>query len=311
MNGALAAVRALHFAATLSLEGAIVFRVAALAPAFDRARQSVPAGLRSFLASMTAASWIVAVLSAAGWLFVLGGVIAGVSPVAALQRGTDWILLTQTKIGMVWQASGGLALMLAFVWLSSRSPRGLIWKNLLAVLLVLAFAGSLTWAGHGAATPGAVGDFHLAADILHLVAAGIWLGGLLPFATLMGWARGDAKRILAARNAAERFSLLALVCVLHLLGSGIVNSWVLVGNVSGLTGTLYGRLLLAKIGLFLSMLGFAAVNRLHLMPRLKDGTSAARAAARRLALHSVCEVILGLAVLGIVGVLGMLPPPAH
>jgi putative copper export protein len=36
---------------------------------------------------------------------------------------------------------------------------------------------------------------------------------------------------------------------------------VILGGIDALTGTLYGRLLIAKVGLFLLMLAFAGVNR--------------------------------------------------
>jgi putative copper export protein len=88
-----------------------------------------------------------------------------------------------------------------------------------------------------------------------------------------------------------------------------------VGSVSALTETLYGRPLLAKIGLFLLMLGFATVNRLRLTPRITAdavaGLEQPRRITGRLARNSVYEFALGLVVLTIVGVLGTLPPASH
>ncbi|HEY6834190.1 MAG TPA: CopD family protein [Pseudolabrys sp.] len=108
---------------------------------------------------------------------------------------------------------------------------------------------------------------------------------------------------------------LAIVSVLILLLTGIVNTYVLVGSLSGPAGTLYGELLLTKLGLFLFMLGFAAVNRLGLTPCLSRAPSAGVEQRRHtvdlLARNSIFEFALSLAVLTIVSVLGTLPPPSH
>jgi putative copper resistance protein D len=42
--------------------------------------------------------------------------------------------------------------------------------------------------------------------------------------------------------------------------TGVFNSWVIVGSLTGLVSTAYGRLLLFKIALFFAMLSLAAVN---------------------------------------------------
>jgi hypothetical protein len=81
---------------------------------------------------------------------------------------------------------------------------------------------------------------------------------------------------------------------------------VILGGIDALTGTLYGRLLIAKVGLFLLMLAFAGVNRFVLTAQL--ATSNSENARARLIIHSGCEIALGLAVLGIVGLLGTLTP---
>ena len=79
-------------------------------------------------------------------------------------------------------------------------------------------------------------------------------------------------------------------------------------------GTDYGDLVLVKIGLFGVMLGFGAVNRYWLTPRLRPaaGNSEAESRALRLLCASVSiEIALGLVVMLVVAVLGQLPPPGH
>jgi putative copper resistance protein D len=86
-----------------------------------------------------------------------------------------------------------------------------------------------------------------------------------------------------------------------------VNAWFLVGSITALTVSDYGRLLMVKVALFVVMLCFAAVNRLYLTPRLADRNSNASAALAR---NSLAEAALGLIVIIVVAVLGTLAP-AH
>ncbi len=93
------------------------------------------------------------------------------------------------------------------------------------------------------------------------------------------------------------------------MATGLVNSWMLVGSVEALTGTRYGRMLLAKIVLFLVMLSIAGFNRLILTPRLmRAQVGAEKIPVRQLRNNSLIEAALGAAILVIVGILGTLPP---
>ena len=104
--------------------------------------------------------------------------------------------------------------------------------------------------------------------------------------------------------------MLGVASVGTLLATGIVNSWMLVGSVSALIETVYGRWLLAKIALFFVMLVIAAVNRQRLTPQLMDRTNAAvsRTALRRIRYNSLIEATVGAVVIIIVGFLGTIPP---
>ena len=75
-----------------------------------------------------------------------------------------------------------------------------------------------------------------------------------------------------------------------------------------LIGTDYGRLLLAKLGLFAAMLGLAVTNRGVLTPRLAGGDRAALHLLRR---NTFLEIAAGIGVVLIVGVLGVTVPAAH
>ncbi len=53
-----------------------------------------------------------------------------------------------------------------------------------ATAVALSLMGSLAWSGHAAGSPAPAGDIHRTADVLHLVAAGVWIGGLLALSLL-------------------------------------------------------------------------------------------------------------------------------
>jgi copper resistance protein D len=297
IEAALPAARAVHFAATLLIEGCIVFQFLVAAPALG-GRTKDDAGFATFVYRTLIGAWIVAVLSGAAWLCLLAAELADTSVTEAVSDGTAWILLTQTQFGWSWIARGvGFVLLAINLPISNRNR----FARIAAAVLAIGLTGSLAWSGHGAATPGAKGTLHLAADILHLIASGIWLGGLLPFVMLLKL-RPDS-----AAETARRFSSLATACVLVLAASGIVNAWMMLGGIDALTGTFYGRLLLAKVGLFLLMLAFAGVNRFVLTPRLATSNLTDNARSR-LVIHSGCEIALGLAILALVGLLGTLSP---
>ena len=113
-----------------------------------------------------------------------------------------------------------------------------------------------------------------------------------------------------ARTATMRFSTLGIVSVGTLLVIGTINTWYLAGSIPALIETDYGRLLLIKIALFFGMVAIAAINRLHLTPRLVAGASAraAREALRQLRRNIAIEIVAGAIIIAIVAMLGVTPP---
>jgi copper transport protein len=149
----------------------------------------------------------------------------------------------------------------------------------------------------------------VAVDTVHVLAMSAWLGGLamLLFAlpiSVRALDRGERLPLVAA--ATGRFSRLALSAVALLLLSGIVQSIALVGAFDALVETAYGRLVLAKIVLFLGLISFGAYNQRRLLPRLRrvaDGGEEPERAAALLRRSVACEVALALVVLGLASVL--------
>jgi len=281
--------RGVHFAATVLAVGTVTFRTLV----------ADPAPIRRRLSTLTWSALALAVITGAIWLLLLAADLTGDSIVDAALNGGAWTVLSATRFGLMTGARLALAAVLAasIVWPRAR------W---LALAAAAAFIALLAWIGHSGATPGAAGDTQLTSDVVHLLAAGAWLGGLPALVLLLAQARGDPRERASAAAATRRFGTLGLICVAALVASGLFNAWNLLAAPRDLLTTDYGRMLSAKLVLVAGMLAFATVNRFALTPRAADP-----GARRLLKRNSAAEAFLGLGVLFLVGALGTLPPTAH
>jgi len=314
LNEPLVIARAFHLASTLLLAGTISFRCCVAAPAFRaKAYSALEDGVRIRLARIVWAALAVAMISGAAWLVFLAGEISDVPVADAVSHGQAWIVLTQTEFGDDWMLRLEMAsLLAALLLLPAINPGFAYATDMICALLAAGLAGSLAWSGHAAATEGFDGTIHLAGDALHLVAAGAWLGALWPLAILLGGARraGDPLSAAIAHQATRRFSILGIISVAAILATGAVNTYEILGTLALSLSTNYNRLLLVKIGLFIAMVCVAAVNRQRLTPRLSNVRDRLHA-IRQLERNSLTEAGLGLLILGIVAVLGRIPPHLH
>lgn len=242
--------------------------------------------------------------------------------IAAMMGGSiteiDWAasqsILFETPIGTAWLVRMAALSIVLIVAMSLRLSSG-------QRLLIITFAGtialsSLVWTGHAGATEGSLGLIHKLSDILHMIAAAIWLGGIAAFLLLL---RGPMDRLWSdrlkiAHRALDDFSRIGTICVTVIVVTGLVNGQFLVGlsNIWSLLDTGYGQLLLLKLALVAVMLGLASRNRWRLAPdlgaRLTDGDVSDSAAALQSSL--LLEAAAALVILGLVAWLGMLGPPA-
>ena len=129
---------------------------------------------------------------------------------------------------------------------------------------------------------------------------GARIGSLLPLA--IGLGDNPART-------ARRFSLIGFAAVLVLATTAYLQAAILVGGLPGLLGSAYGLTVVFKIGLFVLLLGFAALNRFRLSPAL-NGPAAQHA------LLWLRRSIYGEACIGAIAVLAAawlsgLPPGAH
>jgi copper transport protein len=153
------------------------------------------------------------------------------------------------------------------------------------------------------------------ADVVHVLAASVWVGGIaclllaLPAATrgLEGTLRS---RLLVA--VLVRFSPLALGSVIAIAATGVLQAYIDVRSVDGLLHTTYGALILAKTALLLALIGLGWVNRNRVIPALRRiaGAGEPPGAAGVLARRSMRgELALMLTVLGVTAALVSYAPP--
>jgi copper resistance protein D len=307
-------VRAVHFAATISVAGVAFFVVFVAEPALRK----IDAGallvgiIRQRLAWLAWIGLSLAVLSGAAWFVLVSQSISDQPLADIFSENILWTVLSETDFGRDWLARLALAGLLAglFIPFLSAKPVRPVWIKLVVVFVAAGLVGTIAWAGHAVGGSGLGGVVHPAADVLHLVAAAAWVGALLPLALTLGATAGDAEAAAMARAATIRFSTLGIVSVGTLLVTGTINTWYLAGSFPALIETDYGRLLLLKIALFLGMVAIAAVNRLQLTPRLVASASArgAGGALRQLRRNVAIEIVAGAIVLAIVAMLGVTPP---
>ncbi|MFD5912649.1 copper resistance protein CopC [Streptomyces massasporeus] len=112
----------------------------------------------------------------------------------------------------------------------------------LAIGTALAAALGLTWAAAEHASAGIQVPLAMTSSVLHLLATGVWLGGLVALLLTLRRSAGDD-----LVEVVPRFSRIAFASVTVLAVTGAYQSWRGLGSLSALTGTSYGRLLLAKL----------------------------------------------------------------
>ncbi|MFI4992166.1 MAG: copper resistance CopC/CopD family protein [Solirubrobacterales bacterium] len=278
-------VRGLNYLTLALMIGGLAFVLVAWQPGFaavagPEARWQAAA--RMFIRRMR---WLLIVAVVLGVLVSMLGILlqgafaAGVSLWASL-KGTILESTLESRFGQVWGLRAIDWLLLGVLLLAAR-PLGRRPPRAIVALLALGsvyLAMTPALAGHASIeSPTAV---FFASEVLHVLAASVWVGGIaclllaLPAATrrLEG---AERSRLLLA--ALVRFSPIALGAVVVIAVTGVVQAYIDVRSFHGLLDTTYGALIIVKVTLLLSLIGLGWVNRERVIPALKrlvgDGQS--------------------------------------
>jgi len=195
------------------------------------------------------------VVAIAGWWFSVAD-IAGFSLAQVLQPS---VLAVYGLAGSASQLYLLVALLTMIIWLTATkaSDRG---AAVALAVLALATVSLPAFGGHSHAA----GNRAVAvlSAVTHAAAAAAWVGGLAAFYV---WLARDVTRV---RDKAEAFGRLALVCVIALAATGVLNASVHLAQPTMLFTTGYGRLVVVKALLMIVLVGIAAPIRSRIVPRL-------------------------------------------
>jgi copper transport protein len=324
---AFSAVRAVQYGAITLGIGVLAVLLAAWLPAL-RSSAAWAAGAAAFHGRAELLLLAAAAAGVASALLGLGLQTAVAGGTSLWSAVGDVGTILETRFGFVW---GIGAVVWAFVLVavtigrataarrvprmaggSADAPRAPVaapgWLEFAApALLALALLPGL--GGHaGVQEPVAV---LLPANVLHVLAAGAWIGGIatlvlaLPAATRR-LEPDERTRLLAA--VLGRFSTLALIAVVALLAGGIVQSLIELRTLADLVDTAFGRAILVKIGLVCVLLGLGWLNRSRILPALdRPGPPGRPGLLLRRSLRA--EAALGVAALVATGALAGYTPP--
>jgi cytochrome c oxidase assembly factor CtaG/putative copper export protein len=189
-----------------------------------------------------------------------------------------------------WAITAGIAVVLAgFCWIAL-SWGSVVW------LFALSLIGLIPVALTGHSSAGGAHDIATSSLLYHLVAAALWVGGLI--ALLAHLARRGAHAGLAAR----RFSTLALVCWIVMAASGVINA--LVRMAPSQLFTTYGVLVLGKVTALVVLGCFGWLHRRSAVAAVESRGD--RSAMLRL---GAGEVLVMLATIGLAVALSRTAPP--
>jgi copper transport protein len=313
-------VRGLDYLSLALMVGGIAFLLLVWLPGFaalagpelrwSQAANAFAARIGRLFAVAVAGGAIVSVLG----VLLQGASAAGVSLWASL-KGSVIDSTLESRFGAVWGARAIDWLLLGVLLLAAR-PLGRRPPRAIVALLALGsvyLAMTPALAGHASIeSPTAV---FFGSDVLHVLAASVWVGGIaclllaLPAATRRLEGAERSQLLLAAL---VRFSPIALGAVVVIAVTGVIQAYIDVRSFHGLLHTTYGALILAKVALLLALMGLGWVNRGKVIPLLTrlvgDGRSPGGVGA--LARRTIRgELTLMLGVFGVTAALISYAPP--
>jgi putative copper resistance protein D len=279
-----------HFLAAMLAFGASAY-LWVCAP--EPLRKTLAPTVRRFVAAAS----VVALATALLWLALEAASMAE-DWGAATDPSMLLVVLTDTAFGHAWLAR--LALAAALV-VAIALPQRVGWASI-AVLAGLLLA-SLALVGHATMRTGLEGLLQRANHAVHLLAAGAWLGGLIPFAMCVAaYPRDSLRRDVV--TAIVRFSFWGQFVVAALVLTGAANVMLISGHPPFPPTTPYRALLDAKLVLVAAMIALALANRFVVAPRLTPGSKALAI----LRTTSLIEAALGTIVVALVSVFALLDP---
>jgi putative copper resistance protein D len=288
--------------------GGLVYVLAVLRP--GRAVGGLLGAARDRAVGLIAAGALVVAATTALLLLV-------VHPWALADEGGRWPLreFLTTSFGLAGLGRVALALLLLAVVRGARGGAAGLARWAVAVGLGILLMANAAWLAHAASRLHERAPL-MVVTVLHQLGAVAWVGGLIHlvgFALLWRRAGGPAAEPAGVRVLA-RFSAVAIVSLVLVLGPGIGLTLSYVGSWDGLIGTGYGVMVLTKVALLVCAMLLGGLNFLILRQggrqggRRGGGDRGAAAVAARVPAFIEAEVGLGITLLLAAASLTSLPP---
>lgn len=170
-------------------------------------------------------------------VFVQTSITTGVSITASLQPVNLFAFLTETKTGYLWISEFIVwAILFLFTIIMFAKEKQWSWLALLTESVLVAYL-IFTKAQNGHAAASADKVISITADILHMVAASVWVGGIIVLLFVL-------PRSNKAKQVWSRFAVIATIAVASILASGLLMAVMNIGQMKSLFTTNYGKLLL-------------------------------------------------------------------
>ncbi|PHM69454.1 copper homeostasis membrane protein CopD [Xenorhabdus kozodoii] len=305
-----------HFVVVMLMFGLSLFTVMLVSGHFSalmRERLKVGVLISTVLAFITSIVWFIAQagLMGDGW-----------HDVYALDI---WLAVLETSFGQVWKWQ----LLIAAFAVSGLFLANSKAKNFLLLGCSIILLSSHAFIGHATMHEGSIGLLLQVNQVIHLLSAGYWFGGLWPFLLCLQFLRlrqapetnlslndagksgiGNSPNIALnlysdSVSAMRQFSLYGHFAVFLVIVTGIISSVVLIPGWPIFSGSLseYQSMLWLKIVLVIGMVLLALINRYILVPKLQQ-----KGCYQQLIINSWLEIILGTTALLCVAIFATQPP---
>jgi copper transport protein len=238
LGNPLAAGRFIAFLSLVVLIGTVVFSWGSTLLTSEKARRLI----RISAVGIAAGSIVVLLLqgpyaSGKGWSAIFDAALIGDVAV--------------TRLGLAVLARLVFVVLWSFLSLSDAHAQSRWWKNL-AILCGVGTIATFSLSGHPSA--GSLPALFVLIDVVHLAAVTAWVGGLIALAVLR---REEAV-------SAARFSRIATWTMPSAVVTGVVQGLHLLGGISGLTNSSYGKFLVLKTLLVIAIVVLGAKARAHI-----------------------------------------------
>ncbi len=209
----------------------------------------------------------------------------------------------QTTFGTTWLTRMILTIIMIGIWFWIERKNKVSVKSQVPMLIVaLILIATTTMMGHGASTEMAP---PIILDYVHNLLSSIWIGGviffgfiILPAITKLDY---DVRDKITA-SLIPRFSAMIIIALGVLIITGPTLLWFLDSNVGSLTGSTYGKLILAKIAIASAMIAFGAFYQIKFVTQTKHNLKFS-GVYKKLQKPLKFEAGLGIALLAVVALL--------